>query len=97
MEHAQDLDSARDGPVEDQVLLEAGNGEETEVGENRLIGFVSGANAGHAGEPGERRVRLVKETNRTLRTALPAEVVSGLVQVDQGGRVSDDVPGHDRG
>ena len=64
MQDAIDFDPSRYGPVEDDVVLEASDGEITQVGIERLVRLVGRAHARHAGQAGEGRLGLGEETIR---------------------------------
>jgi hypothetical protein len=63
MQHAENLDSAFDGPVEDQIVLESLDLLDAEAGKLASPKLLPLAKLRHGGQPLKTRIRCLKEAN----------------------------------
>jgi len=84
MQHADDLDSAVDGAVEDEVIRESLDAPDTQAGEAGMRRFVPLTHARRAGELLESGSGGVLEAQRGFQAGFLEEVASLAVEIPVG-------------
>ena len=78
---AKNLDSLRRGPVEDQEVAVAMDGEKSHFHRHPELDVVASSDAGHPRKLGAGGFRLTQEPDRPRRAALGLDEINGPIQV----------------